>query len=78
MSKLVVGLFETLARSPLGSLLYHAIEENVLTEVLAQNSELALLVLMEQTSAAVAPVLGGFSWRKAPHWHESSPYRVQP
>ena len=50
MSKLVVGLFETLARRPLGSLLCHAIEENVLTEVLAQNLELALLVLMEHVS----------------------------
>ena len=50
MSKLVVGLFERLAMRPLGSLLCHAIEGNVLTEVLAQNAELDLLVLMEHVS----------------------------
>jgi hypothetical protein len=82
MSKLVVGLFERLARIPLGSLLCHAIEGNVLTEVLAQKPELVLWVLMEHVSIlgpsfsvrsdddAVFVFVG---WRKAPHWHESKP-----
>jgi hypothetical protein len=65
MSKLVVGLFERLATIPLGSLLYHPIEGNVLTEVLAQNPELVLWVLMEQTSAAAATaLLRGFLWSR--------------
>ena len=84
MSKLVVGLFEMLARNPLGSLLCHAIEGNVLTEVLAQKPELVLWVLMEHMS-----ILGpSFSvrtddvvfvfvgWRTAPHWHELKPCTV--
>ena len=75
MSKLVVGLFERLATIPLGSLLCHAIQGNVLTEVFAQNSELDLFVLMEHTSI-LRPDETRFEWRKAPHWHEFEPNTV--
>ena len=82
MSKLVVGLFERIATHPLGSLLCHAIEGNVLTEVLAQKPELTLWVLMEHTFI-LAPfslrpdvLVDTFSWRTAPHWQELKPTLV--